>query len=99
MSFFETVYLLVRKIPHGKVVTYGDIARAVGAKDARKVGWALHANRDVKTPCHRVVNKKGEVANNFAFDGYKEQKRRLMEEGVEFISEKAVNLDKHLWKK
>ena len=96
-GLFEKVYKVVRKIPKGKVTTYGEIARAVGTKDARKVGFALHANSDPKTPCHRVVNKDGRLAPNFAFDGDKEQRRRLMAEGVSFIEER-VNLKKHLWK-
>ncbi|MEK7111692.1 MAG: MGMT family protein [Patescibacteria group bacterium] len=96
MALFEEVYKIVRKIPKGKVTTYGEIARTLGTKDARKVGWALHANPDPKTPCHRVVNKDGRLAPNFAFDGEREQKRRLMAEGVIFKGEK-VNLEKHIW--
>ena len=95
-GLFERVYKLVRKIPKGKVTTYGEIARIVGTKDSRKVGFALHANQDPKTPCHRVVNKEGGLAPNFAFDGEKEQRRRLMKEGVGFIEER-VDLKKHLW--
>ena len=96
-GLFERVYEVVRRIPKGKVTTYGEIARIMGTKDARKVGFALHANSDPKTPCHRVVNKDGRLAPNFAFDGEKEQRRRLEAEGVSFIKEK-VNLKKHLWK-
>lgn len=98
MGFFEKVYRLVRKIPSGKVTTYGEIARALGSKDARRVGYALHANKDSQTPCHRVVDKNGRLAPNFggpfafsgragsgfARDGWKEQRRRLEAEGVEF---------------
>jgi methylated-DNA-protein-cysteine methyltransferase-like protein len=97
MSFFDKVYLVVKQIPEGYVSTYGDIARILGTKDARKIGWALHQNKDTGTPCHRVVNKKGQLAKNFAFDGEKEQKRRLQEEGVTFKDELNVNLEKHLW--
>ena len=96
MAFFVKVYKVVKKIPPGKVVTYGQIAEILQTKDARKVGWALHANRDSGTPCHRVVSKDGRLAPNFAFDGEKEQKRRLMSEGVSFKGEK-VNLEKHIW--
>lgn len=96
MSFFVKVYKVVKKIPPGKVATYGQIAEILGTRDARKVGWALHANRDSGTPCHRVVSKDGRLAPNFAFDGEREQKRRLMAEGVSFRGEK-VNLEKHIW--
>jgi methylated-DNA-protein-cysteine methyltransferase-like protein len=96
MGFFEDVYKEVKKIPKGRVTTYGEIARKVGSTDARKVGWALHANKDSKVPCHRVVDKEGRLAPNFAFDGEKEQKRRLTSEGITF-KEGKVNLKKHLW--
>lgn len=95
-SFFKNVYEVVRKVPKGKVTTYGEIARMIGIKDARKVGFALHANKNDKTPCHRVVNKDGRLAPNFAFDGEKEQRRRLILEGISFKADK-VNLKKHLW--
>ena len=96
-NFFEQVYRVVRKIPGGKVVTYGQIAQALGTGDARRVGWALHGNTDPKIPCHRVVNKDGGVALNYAFDGWQEQKRRLIEEGVTFKDERYVDLELCLW--
>lgn len=103
-SFFDEVYRIVRRIPEGKVATYGQIAlRLRSGPDGsqinispRTVGWALHANRDEKVPCHRVVNKEGGLAPNFAFDGEAEQRRRLLAEGVTFKG-KNVNLARHLW--
>lgn len=96
MSFFDEVYKVVKLIPKGKVTTYGEIARALGTKDARKVGWALHANPDPKTPCHRVVNKDGKLAANFVFDGEAEQRRRLESEEIVFEGNK-VDLEKYIW--
>jgi methylated-DNA-protein-cysteine methyltransferase-like protein len=96
-NFFKKVHKLVAEIPEGKVATYGQIAQMLGTKDARKVGWALHGNTDPKIPCHRVVNKEGGVAENYAFGGYKEQKMMLMEEGVSFVDETHVDLEKCLW--
>lgn len=97
-SFFEKVYVLVRQIPQGKVTTYGEIARALGTRDARKVGWALHSNPyEGDVPCHRVVAKDGRLAPNFAFDGEEEQRRRLEAEGVEFLDETHVDLTRHFW--
>lgn len=93
-NFFEQVYETIQKIPIGKVATYGDIATELSTKDARKIGWALHANCNENVPCHRVVNKDGRLAPNFAFDGAKEQKRRLLAEGVIFKDEMHVDLDK-----
>jgi len=97
-GLFEEVYKVVRKIPKGKVATYGQLAGLVGTRDARKIGWALHANRDPNCPCHRVVNKEGKLAANFAFDGPKEQRRRLEAEGITFEDKARVNLEKHFWK-
>ena len=96
MDFFESVYKVVRKIPRGKVATYGQIAEILGTSDSRKVGWALHANKDPNTPCHRVVTKEGRLAPNFAFDGEKEQRRRLEAEGVSFAG-KTVDLNSVKW--
>ena len=96
-NFFKQVYDVVCQIPLGKVATYGQIAQILGTKDARKVGWALHGNTNPNIPCHRVVNKNGGVATNYAFDGWAEQKRKLLAEGVSFISEKEVDLKNFLW--
>lgn len=93
-NFFEKVYEIVKKIPSGKVMTYWQVARVLGTKDARKVGWALHGNKDPKVSCHRVVNKDGKVAVNYAFEGWAEQKRKLLAEGVTFRDEMHVNLKK-----
>ncbi len=92
MNFFERVYEVVRRIPEGKVMTYGQVAEMLGTRDARRVGHALHANRDRNTPCHRVVNKGGRLAPGYAFGGPNEQKNRLISEGVPFIDENHVDL-------
>ena len=78
--------------------TYAAAARMLGTRDPHKVGCALHGNTDAKIPCHRVVNKDGGVAVNYAFEGWEEQKRRLVEEGVEFVDETHVDLDEYLWR-
>lgn len=95
----DKVYALVKQIPEGRVATYGQIAEMLGnPRLSRQVGWALHANRSTAVPCHRVVNRDGRLAPNFAFDGEVEQQRRLEAEGVSFAGLK-VNLEKHLWKR
>ena len=96
-KLFEQVYKVVKMIPEGKVSTYGDVAEALGTSDARKIGWAMHANRDSGVPCHRVVDRTGRLAPNFAFDGAEEQRRRLLEEGVVFVDENHVNLEICKW--
>ncbi len=95
----EMVWNVVKTIPTGKVLTYGDIAQILKKPRAsRFVGWALHANNSSNVPCHRVVDRTGRVAPNFAFDGWREQVRRLKSEGVGFVDEIHVDMDKHLWK-
>lgn len=96
MSFFDDVYRLVKTIPEGRVVTYGMVAEKMGTKDARKVGWALHGNKSSSVPCHRVVNREGKLAKNFAFDGDREQYSRLLAEGVCFNDDSHVDLEKSL---
>lgn len=98
-SFREQVYDLVTGIPAGKVTTYGEVARILGKPGwARQVGWALHQNDDKNTPCHRVVDRNGRIAPNFAFDGSDEQMRRLIAEGVKFNDKMHVDLSKSRWK-
>ena len=94
LNFFSRVYQLTKRIPAGKVVTYGWLAKKLGSREARKVGFALHANRDPQVPCHRVVNRKGELAKNFGWGGWQEQKRRLEKEGI-FVARNKIDLLKY----
>lgn len=92
---FSKVYELVRRIPRGKVTTYGVIAKKLGMSP-RVVGYVLHLNPDgEKTPCHRVVNRDGRVAPGYAFGGQDKQKRRLEQEGIEFVDEKYLDLTQY----
>lgn len=92
---FEKIYSFVKKIPKGKVMTYGQIAQMLKIKDTRKIGWALHANKSSEVPCHRVVNKDGKLAKNFAFNGIEEQQKRLEAEGIIFKKDGYVDLAKY----
>ncbi len=97
-SFFQQIYTLVRQIPMGKISTYGQLAKALHTKDARRIGHALHANPDSeKTPCHRVVFSDGRLAPGYAFGGPKEQLRKLQLEGVVFIDDAHVDLKQSLY--
>ncbi len=95
-TFFDAVYQAVKAIPLGKVSTYGDIARAVGApRCSRQVGWALHNNpRPIEIPCHRVVFADGSLSASFAFGGIQAQKELLESEGVT-VSNDKVDLNKY----
>lgn len=98
MNFNQKVYEIVKEIPKGKVTTYGQIAEKLRIENgelrinARMVGWVLHANRSADVPCHRVVDRNGRVAPNFAFYGWREQKRRLEAEGIKFVDDMHVDL-------
>ena len=96
---FTRIYEVVRRIPRGKVATYGQVAMLAGNPHwSRVVGYALHVNPDPSTiPCYRVVNRFGEVSRAFAFGGENEQVRLLKEDGVEFTLEVRVDLPGYLW--
>ncbi len=86
------VYALVAKIPKGKVMTYGQIAKILKIKSPRLVGRILHQNKDPKNiPCHRVVFADGSLSKNYAFGGMKKQKEILMKEGIKFKNNKVFN--------
>lgn len=94
INFRDKVFEKVKTIPKGKVATYGQIALMLGKpRGAREAGWMLHSNDREDVPCHRVVDRNGRLAPNFAFDGAKEQKRRLLAEGVKFKDEMHVDLE------
>lgn len=96
----QKVYTYLRKIPKGKVVTYGQIGEYLGNKNyARVIGNILHNNEDpIKYPCYKVVNSKGKLAKNFGdLGGIETQKKRLINDGIEVINYK-VDLNKYQWK-
>lgn len=95
---FERIYDVVKKIPCGKVATYGQIAALAGnPRWSRVVGYALHVNPDsAHIPCFRVVNRFGEPSTAFAFGGINEQILLLQEEGVEFIDGR-VDMSRFQW--
>ncbi|MGI6213768.1 MAG: MGMT family protein [Christensenellales bacterium] len=100
MGFFEEVYSVVKKIPSGRVATYGDVAALCGKKRAaRQVGWALHQNPSfMEIPCHRVVSRVGRLAPAFAFGGQNVQKGLLEKEGVRVGEDFTVDLSLYRWK-
>ena len=84
MTTFELIYEQVKKIPRGKVATYGQIAMLAGnPRWARAVGYALHANPDPDgIPCYRVLNRFGGLAPAFAFGGAEKQAELLRADGI-----------------
>jgi methylated-DNA-protein-cysteine methyltransferase-like protein len=91
---------VVRRIPRGRVATYGQVARLAGLPGrARQVGWALHASGDESgVPWHRVINARGEVSPRSA-PGYDRLQQQLLErEGVEFDARGRVALARYGWR-
>ena len=99
-SFFERAYDVVRQIPEGRVASYGQVARMLGApRCARQVGYAMHASPGVAggVPCHRVVFRDGSLCRGFAFGGPGEQRRMLEAEGVGFLGDGRVDMARFSW--
>lgn len=90
----KRIYEAVKRIPKGKVATYGQVAALAGnARMSRAVGNALHRNPDPEgTPCYRVVNSKGELSGEFAFGGAGAQARLLEADGIE-VRDGRVDLE------
>ncbi len=97
---YEKIYAVVRRIPEGKVATYGQVAELAGLKGhARQVGYALHALPEAhEVPWQRVVNAKGQVSTR-AEPLMEEVQRSLLEaEGVEFGRGLRLDLARHRWR-
>ena len=99
MNTFEKIYQVVRKIPKGKVATYGQVALLAGNPHwSQVVGYALHVNPEPGViPCHRVVNRFGKVSEGFAFGGKDIQRQMLEQEGIEFLPDGRIDMKKYLW--
>lgn len=97
MNTFEEIYEEVKMIPKGRVASYGYIACRVGnPRLSRVVGYALHSNpRPGEIPCHRVVMKNGALSPAFAFGGENAQRALLEQEGITFLSDGRVDMEKH----
>ena len=99
-SFFKRVYALVKQVPKGKVVTYGQVAALLGnPRMSRQVGYALHVNPEPGDviPCHRVIDRFGSLTRGFAFGGIEVQAAMLSAEGIEVSETFTVDLEKYRW--
>lgn len=97
--FNQAVYQIVSRIPHGMVTTYGSIARALGdPRKSREVGWALNVKpKEDPAPAHRVVNREGRLSGGWAFGSPEVQRGLLEAEGVAFLPDGRVDLQRHIW--
>lgn len=99
MDFYEQVYMLVRQVPRGMIVTYGQVAALLGSpRAARAVGYALRflpAGSDV--PWHRVINHRGHISLRTPPESPLLQRLLLEAEGVIFNAEGGVDLTRYRW--
>jgi len=103
MNFNQKVYYFTKKIPYGRVATYGQIAALCGnVRAGRLVGWALHHIADeIKIPWHRVINRHGQISTTCLEHPAELQKKLLEAEGIEVKKINGlwqVDLEKYLWR-
>ncbi len=98
-EFFQRVYEIVARIPRGRVVTYGQIAAALGdPRQARTVGWALHsASEWLGLPWHRVINSSGGISTRHSIGGSNVQREMLEDEGIVFDEDDRLDLERYGW--
>ena len=95
----ERIYAVVRRIPPGKVATYGQVAELAGLRgQARQVGYALNAlTADSRIPWHRVINAQGKIVLSDAAGSATTQRIRLMREGVVVNATGRIDLESFRW--
>ena len=101
IDWIEKIYEIVRKIPKGKVTSYGAIADAIGARTtARMVGWAMNASHTAKpkVPAHRVVNRNGLLTGRHHFASPTLMQELLEAEKIDINDNQIINFEKHYWK-
>ncbi|MBK9336535.1 MAG: MGMT family protein [Lewinellaceae bacterium] len=97
-TYFDRVYAVARRIPRGRVTTYGAIADFLALGAARMVGWALnHSFSEQGVPAHRVVNRKGELSGRTHFPTPTMMQEMLEAEGVCVEDNRVVDFSKHFW--
>ena len=98
-EFFSNVYKVVKKIPEGKVTSYGAIARYLASpQSSRMVGWAMnfaHSNNEI--PAHQVVNRVGLLTGKHHFPGISLMQQLLENEGITINDDQIVHFQDHFW--
>jgi methylated-DNA-protein-cysteine methyltransferase-like protein len=98
-SRWTRIYAAVRRIPKGRVATYGQIAELAGLpRQARQVGYALAALHDARVPWHRVINARGEISPRSEPGPERLQRVLLEREGVRFDAHGRVPLAAQRWR-
>lgn len=98
--FYEAVYEIVRRVPRGRVTTFGAVAEAAGTRlSARMVGWALSMSQNARprVPAQRVVNRMGLLSGRHHFATPTLMQELLEQEGVAVKDNKVVDFKKLFW--
>ncbi len=99
-NFFDRVYEVVRKIPKGRITTYGAIASYLGSRgSSRMVGWAMNHSHNAhgSIPAHRVVNRLGILTGKHHFGSSNMMQQLLENENIQVVNDQIVNFEKHFW--
>jgi methylated-DNA-protein-cysteine methyltransferase-like protein len=99
-DFYFQVFDVVKKIPYGKITTYGDIAAFLGTKSSsRMVGYAMNYSHqfDSQLPAHRVVNRNGMLTGKMHFDSPSLMQQLLENEGFIIKNDKIINFEENKW--
>jgi len=92
---YARIYATIRRVPRGRVCTYGEIARAAGAGGPRQVGFALRHSFDRRLPWHRILNAAGQIRAPGASGA--RQRALLAAEGVRFTARGRIDLRRFGW--
>ena len=97
-TYQQRIIALIKRIPRGRVATYGHLARLAGnPHGARQVVWALNSSWEKENlPWHRVINSQGRISLKPG-QGFELQKALLEDEGVCFDANDTVDLERYLW--
>ena len=98
-DYFKSVYTVVKKIPNGRVTTYGAIANYLGSsKSARIVGWAMNKSHIYQEiPAHRVVNRVGLLTGKHHFFGTNLMRQLLENEGIKIEKDRIIDFKSFFW--
>jgi methylated-DNA-protein-cysteine methyltransferase-like protein len=98
LNFFDKVYEVAKRIPYGRVTSYGAIANYLGAaRSARMVGFAMNGSHTKEVPAHRVVNRKGLLTGKHHFEGTNLMQQLLESEGIKVIENQIQDFETVFW--
>ncbi len=100
LSTYEMIYVIVKRVPRGRVATYGQIAKLANLSGhARQVGYALNAlPTNTRIPWHRVINAKGEISTRNDPKCEHRQHRLLKQEDIAFDERSRIALTRFGWR-